>query len=338
MSTSAHPRSPSRVVVVLAPVLAVLLLAGCSGDSQQASMQEDSAPQGERAPDGGGAAENGAEGGEAAEDGAEGGEAVAGSDVEVREREVVHTAQLTVETTEIEDAAGSAKEWVVDAGGHVEAESVTTESGDEGPRASLTLRVPTDSYEDALRELGDLGTRADLERRVEDVTEEVADVDSRVESAEATLDRLRELVEEADDVEDVLAVESEISDRQEELEALQARQQALADSVSLGTIELSLLPPDSYLAEEESDSIGFLGGLVRGWRALLSVLEGAAVALGWSLPFLAVVAVAVVPVLVWRRRRAATETAVVAEPSGDPRPEPVGEGDGDSPEENEREP
>lgn len=286
-------------------------------------MRGEQAPQQDRAAeDGGGAAEDS--------------EAVAGADVDVREREVVHTAELTVETAEIEEAADSAKEWADDAGGHVASESVTAESGDEGPSASLTLRVPTDRYEDALQELGDLGTQANLERQVEDVTEEVADVDSRVESAEATLDRLRELVEEADDVEDVLAVESEISDRQEELEALQARQQALADSTSLGTIELSLLPPDSYLAEDESDSIGFTGGLVRGWRALLSVLEGTAVALGWLLPFLALAAAAVVPALVWRRRRAAAKAATMAEPSGEPDPEPVGVGDGGSaPDENE---
>lgn len=332
METSAHPHIPVRTVPGLAPmlavILAVLLLAGCSG-TLQGDAQEDAsgaaAPQND-APENARDAED--SGGD--EDGA-----VTGSDVDVREREVVHTADLTVETPEVEETADSAKEWVDDAGGHVAAEDVTTRSG-EGPRASLTLRVPTDQYEDALRELGDLGTQANLQREAEDVTEEVADVDSRVESAEATLDRLRDLVEDADTVEDVLAVESEIATRQQELEALQARQQALQDSTSFGTIKLSLLPPDTYLAEDESDSIGFTGGLARGWRALTAVAEGLSVAAGWLLPFLVVVAAAASPFVVWRRRRAAAkrgsakQAGSAAEAAGEPAPEPVGARDGDS--------
>ncbi|WP_052745630.1 DUF4349 domain-containing protein [Allosalinactinospora lopnorensis] len=313
MDISAPPRGTSRLIAAaVTPILAALLLAGCSSTSEQQAVSDadGAAPERDTAAENGPAAPE-AEGGA---DGDAGGDAaVAGSEVDARERAVVHTAELTVEVTEVEAAADDAKEWVGDAGGHVAAENIGTETG-EGPRASLTLKIPADRYEEALDDLGDLGTQADLQRKVDDVTEEVADVDSRVESAEATLDRLRELLDEADSVEDVLAVESEISNRQQELEALQARQQALQDSTTFGTVNLSLLPPDSYLAEQESDSIGFTGGLVRGWRALATAAQGLAVVAGWTLPFLGVAAVAGAPVVLWLRRRVSGRPAPAAEP------------------------
>ncbi len=334
MNTSAHPHVPGRAAAVLAPILAVLLLAGCSGSSQETTAEdtgggsadsERGAPAEEDAP---------AEQEQDARDDEENGADLAGEEVDASEREVVHTANLTVETPEIVEAADSAREWVDEAGGHVESENITNES-EETPSASLTLRVPSEDYEDALEELGDLGTEANLQRDVSDVTEEVADVDSRVESAEASLDRLRDLLDDAENVDDVLAVESEINTRQQDLEALQARQQALQEDTSFGTIELSLLLPDTYLAEEESESIGFTGGLLRGWRALVSVGEGALVALGWLSPFLAVAAVVASPVVVWYRRRTAARAAATpaaeANSAGTARePEPVGAREDDS--------
>ncbi|MDA8370362.1 MAG: DUF4349 domain-containing protein [Nocardiopsaceae bacterium] len=272
--------------VILPFVFVIAVLAGCSGaqTSQGASTPES------RDADAAGEAEP--EDGDAATD--------TETDLDVSDRTVISTADLTVEVGDVAEAAAEAKQWIDSAGGHVASESTTTTSG-EAPEASLTLRVPADRYDEALVELAELGTRTDLQRNVEDVTEEVADVDSRVESAEASLDRLRDLLDEADTVEDILAVESEISTRQAELEALQARQASLADQTTLGTVNLRLIPPDTYLEEDEKESIGFTGGLVRGWRALLVIAQSLAIVFGWLLPFLMVIAVVGAPVLWWRR-------------------------------------
>ncbi|MDT0302833.1 DUF4349 domain-containing protein [Streptomonospora wellingtoniae] len=249
------------------------------------------------------------------------------ADVPVAERDLVHTADLSVEVENVRSAAEEAADWTESAGGYVAAEKVRTADGSP-PHASLTLHVPQKRYEDALEELAALGTRSSLDRRVEDVTEQVADVDSRVESAEASLERLRELLDEAESVEDVLAVEEQISTRQEDLEALQARQESLAQQTSYGTVHLDLAPPETYVEEPADDSIGFLGGLQRGWRALVDVAQAAAVAVGWLLPFLALAAAVGAPAwLLWRRRRAArgpadgdSETGEGAE-TGGTRPE-----------------
>ncbi|WP_245646171.1 DUF4349 domain-containing protein [Nocardiopsis trehalosi] len=275
--------------------LATALLAGCSGMGQEMS----GAAPAPAAQDRGAAPEVAEEGVEAAD-----GAAADGGGVDVADRTRIHTADLIVQVTDVEAASEEAVAWVEEAGGFVSGQHVSTAAGEE-PSATLTLRVPQDRYEDGLAALGELGTRSELRRDVQDVTEEVADVDSRVESAEASLDRLRDLLDEADTVSDVLAVETEISTRQADLESLLARQEALADQADYATVTLNLLPPASYVAETEGESIGFLGGLRHGWAALLTAGRAVAVAVGWLLPFLVVAAVAAAPVVVvWRRRRA----------------------------------
>ncbi|GAB3211799.1 hypothetical protein GCM10027294_35500 [Marinactinospora endophytica] len=287
-------RGRRRAVALACLTLATALLAGCS--ESRSNLGTASVPDAamEAAPP---------------EGGADGAAAEAASDlsVDVSERTVISTASLSVEVSDVEDASERAVERVVAAGGHVAAETAYSDGG-ELPSASLTLKVPQDGYEEALEELAELGDLRSLERRVEDVTEEVADVDSRVESAEASLARLRDLLEEAGTVEEVLAVEAEIGTRQGELEALQARQEALAGQTAYGTIELSLVGPASAT---DVDPSGFGDGFAAGVQALQTLLRGIAVLVGWLLPFLPLVALGGVPVwlLLRRRRRPARDAA-----------------------------
>ncbi|WP_017557600.1 DUF4349 domain-containing protein [Nocardiopsis baichengensis] len=284
-----------------AVALAALLAAGCGAGSTESGGRGAVGPGERGADDGGGPAAGVPE--EAGDgEGAQAGQGADGLDVDPAERQVVHTATMTVEADDVEEASARAKELVADAGGHVASERFSP-SGTRAPSARLVLKVPQDAYDAALEDLGGLGSRTALEREAEDVTGEVADVDSRVASAESSLDRLRDLLAEADTVEDVLKVESEIADRQAELEALQARQEALSDSTSFGTVELELHAPSGRPADTGDDSIGFLGGLAYGWQALMALADGVAVAAGWLLPFLATAAVVLAPLAWWRRRQ-----------------------------------
>ncbi|PSK98188.1 uncharacterized protein DUF4349 [Murinocardiopsis flavida] len=331
MDTNRTPRPPGRraraAALVLTPILAVLLLAGCGADPQASS---DIAPAPQENSDGGagrGAPEAGPDAGPEAADqqadkgsgsGAESGSGGgAAGDAEIADREVVHTADLSVEVKNVAAAVDDAKAWVDDADGYVAGQTLNSESAGV-PRGSVTLKVPEKRYEDALDAMGDLGRQVDLQSQVDDVTEQVADVDSRVTSAKATLKRLRGLLDDAESVPDVLAVETEINTRTSELESLQARQESLKSQTTYATINLELMPPDSFVPDREpDDSIGFLGGLRQGWAALVDVGQGALVVIGTLLPFAAVLALlAAPPALWWRRRRArAARNPAAAKPA-----------------------
>jgi hypothetical protein len=148
----------------------------------------------------------------------------------------------------------------------------------------------------------DLGKRLSQHQGSQDVTEEVADVDSRVRSAQATLDQFRTLLRKANKIGEILDIEREISTREADLEALQARQKALAAQTTMATITLDLQGPAPKAPKPKEPDTGFLGGLKTGWKALVKAVGVGLTVLGVLLPWLVLAAIAWVVVIFVRRR------------------------------------
>ncbi|GHC84607.1 hypothetical protein GCM10007079_26770 [Nocardiopsis terrae] len=314
MDTPSLPQAGRVAGMTVATGLAALLFTACGATTENIGAADGGGSSAEYAAE---SADRAAPGAQAEADAAEedAGEGGVGSDLEVGDRQLVHTANMTVRVDDVAEAAELAKEMTLGADGYVANESLSTPAGGS-PEGNLVLRIPNEDYEGALDGLAELGDRSELERSVEDVTEEVADVESRIESSETALETLRGYLEEAEDVDDLLRVESEIQQRQEELEAFQARLESLRNQTAYSTVHLTLVPPATYLEETTEESVGFLGGLERGWRALVGLGQGAAVAVGWLLPFAAVLAVlGAGPLWLWRRRRGARAASSAAAPA-----------------------
>jgi hypothetical protein len=291
----------ARFLIILAMAVG-LALTGCSGggDSQTTAGG-----------DGGGEAAIGGED----NSGGGGGEEGTGNQLPfgpaALEREVITTAEITVRSSDVSRDAERASQLVTTAGGQI--------SGDvrggvaERQTADLVLRVPPADVDDVLAGLADLGEELSRSVRSEDVTTVVADVDSRVASLQASLDRLRGLIADASDITDLVTLERELAGRETELESLQAQQRALNDQVALATVTLHLLAEQ---AEEPGDEpAGFLSGLAGGWDAFVTVGVTLLTLLGAALPFLATAAVLAGVALFIRRRRTAVAISSAAQPA-----------------------
>ncbi|MEU2247207.1 DUF4349 domain-containing protein [Streptomyces sp. NPDC019224] len=212
---------------------------------------------------------------------------------------VVRTASLSVEVEDVSKAAGNARTAAQVAGGLVEKE--TTERID-GTRDSshLVLRVPQKAYDEVLRELAGTGKPLSRTSAAKDVTDQVVDIDSRIATQRASVARVRELMERAGKLADVVTLEGELSSRQAALESLLAQQASLKDRTTLATITLDLVEPETAA----DDDPGFPDAVAGGWHAFVTMLRWLALAIGAAAPFLAVAAVLAV---LWRlllRRRA----------------------------------
>ena len=157
------------------------------------------------------------------------------------------------------------------------------------------LEVLPGRLDGVLDQLGALGEETQRRSSTQNVTEQVADVDSRVATMQASIARIRAILSRATRIGDVVTVEGELSRRVTELESVQARQRALAGQVGMATVTLHLLARGGPAA---ADRGGFLGGLQDGWSGFTRTLGWLLAALGAVLPFLLVV----VPVLLVARR------------------------------------
>lgn len=310
--------------------VAALVLTGCGGAAEQSAVApaaDAGAARGDslaaRPEAAGGGADESAASALAEADGQAKG---ADQRVNVRpeDRQIVYTAELTVRAKDVAAAAEQAKRLVLAAGGYVADERSDSYDGGDS-RAVLVLKVPPDRYPAVLGQLGkDLGTRLSLHQGTEDVTEEVADVAARVKSAEAALNQMRTLLSKAEKIGEVLEIEREISQRTAELEALQARQKALAARTAMATVTLNLVGPTATPPPDDDEPSGFLGGLATGWDSLVAAAKVGLTVLGVLLPWLVVLAVVAFAVrLLLRRLR--------PRPAAPPAPPAVGAPDPDAP-------
>jgi hypothetical protein len=197
---------------------------------------------------------------------------------------------MTIRATDVARSADKATQIVTVAGGHVSEEKSNTYS--DNSESVITFKIPTNQYQSVLARLSrELGKRESLHQGTEDVTEQVADVDSRLKSARTTLDQFRTLLTKASKIGEVLEVEREISSREADLEALQSRQKTLAAQTNMATLTLTLVSPTAKTPKPVEEPSGFLGGLATGWKTLVSAVKVGLTIFGVLLPWLVVLAV-----------------------------------------------
>ena len=219
----------------------------------------------------------------------------------------IQVAQMTVDIArgKVAAAADRAESIALGVGGDVDTDDRT--SG-RYATASLLLRVPPPSLTSVLGQLSRLGHERSRQLSTTDVTERVADVNSRVASAQEAIARLRGLYASASKVADVIAVEAELSQRESDLESLQAQQRALQRQTSLASITLTLqtaTPPAKPAPKHHHHATrsGFVGGLDRGWHGFVAAAKWVGTAVGTLLPFLALFAlIGLAARFAWRRR------------------------------------
>ncbi len=304
-------RRSARSVQALAGLLlaGALALTGCSGAAD------------------GGASSDSAAGGEAAQSDAKGvapdGVTDSGAGGGARKQastapttaptHIIRTASLTVRVKDVPDALDKARTTVENAGGYVGNET-TTRGGDGHERTRVVLRVPVDRYAEVLDDLEGAGKLVERSAKAQDVTDQVVDVQSRITSQRASVARIRELMDRATRLSDVVTLEGELSSRQADLEALLAQQASLKDRTSLATITLSLTENPVKKAAPKDDDPGFLDALAGGWDAFVTMLRWLAVVFGAMLPFLVVAALLVLLWVKLPRRSRRTVRPAAADP------------------------
>ena len=213
-----------------------------------------------------------------------------------RVREITRSHEGTVSSMQV----ASGDEWIYhyDETGNIVGDGTAV-------RGWVTVRVPTDSYEDFVAEVGDLGTIRYQSESTDDVTQEHVDMSARLANLKAQETRLREFFDAAKDVDDMLAIEEELGRVRGEIESLDAQITYLERQAAMATVSVELVEPDDIVTPA-GESWGFADAITSGIRGAAAVLTGALTVIIASAPvWLAGLVVFLVVRAVRRRRRAA---------------------------------
>lgn len=198
-------------------------------------------------------------GGGGADDGT-GGDGVRPTD----NRSIIFVATVDVVVEDVALSASLAKSQIAGLGGLVFGEETSVGTS---TRTTLEFKVLPEDFDEALARLEGLGELRGQTITADDVTERVVDLQSRITSAAASVDRLRNFLEQAGSLEDIAELEVQLLQRETDLEVLRGQLRTLQDQVALATIFLTLSEPAPPAIEALGDvAVTYIEGADAGDR------------------------------------------------------------------------
>jgi hypothetical protein len=216
-------------------------------------------------------------------------------------RRVIHTATLELLVDDIEPARQALLRLVEEYKGFV-AGSETGGSPGVPRSGHWTVRVPVAKYSEFVDAAGRLGETLHVRTDAQDVTEQFVDLEARLKNKRVEEERLQEhLKSSTGKLEDILAVEKELSRVRGEIEEAEGRRQKLTNLADLATVTVSLRERKGYTPPESpafgatvgrtfGESLDLLGRCGKGlvlvavavapWLPVLVVIVGAAWLIG----------------------------------------------------------
>ena len=177
-----------------------------------------------------------------------GGEAGAsGGTLQLADRKIISTGNITVEVEDVEGAVTAVEAFVDSVGGYVEV--LSRSGGDEFNRASLTIRVPQGQFASAYDRIRQLGEVLNEHQGSEDVSEQFIDLEARLNSAKREEQSFLGLLGRAATVSDVLTIERELARVRADIERYQGQLDFLSRRVDLSTIWVELVPEEGPFVE-----------------------------------------------------------------------------------------
>jgi hypothetical protein len=208
------------------------------------------------------------------------------------------TLELEVPRGDFQDRFGRASDVAQQFGGFVSGNR-TTETKGRVASGSVTIRVPSDKFDAALKALRRLGRVKEEVQTGEDVSQEFVDLEARLRHAKAEEAFYLKLLDKATTISDSIQIQGQLSQVQLQLEQIQGRLNYLNSQTSFSTVIVRMFEP----GVERATPRGLLAkAWANGVRGFQSVIAGIIVLLMWLAPL---VILALLGVLLWRvlRRR-----------------------------------
>lgn len=214
----------------------------------------------------------------------------------VANRQLIHTGTIGILVDDVPATSTEVREWTADQGGFVSSstQEVHEAHNETWTTETLVIRVPSETFDTSMQTVETLGEVQTFETETEDVTDQLVDLDARLENLRMERDRLRTLFEEANETRDVLAVQDELASVQEEIERLEAQRQQLEDQVAFSTITVHLTEeePEAEPTPEEPEwyETSVAGAFFDSVDGLIVAARALVVGVAFAVPYLLVLA------------------------------------------------
>lgn len=282
-----------KAVLSVAAFLIMLTIPACGASS--GSSASDSAAWSNSMPAEGAVQEAGIYEEAAETDVGSGSETAALEENAVSDRKLIKNVSMAVETEDYAGLISVVQSRVEELGGYTESFESYNESSVGSRSASLTLRIPADRLDEFVSQVEEISNIVSRQETVEDVTLTYVDLESRRRMYEEEEDRLLSLLEQAETLEEIIALESRLTEVRYQLESMESQLRTMDNQVNYSTIYLSIDEVERYTPPAEKGTwerirTGFTENVYRVGNGIKEFFIGFVI----SLPILLVLAVGII--------------------------------------------
>lgn len=171
------------------------------------------------------------------------------------ERKLITRMNIEAETEELDPLVSRIESKAVSLGGYIESSSVYNStayhnSDYSNRQADITARVPTKKLDEFVSELEGSSNITSRSRNVEDVTLNYVDTQAHKDALEAEKTSLLKLMEGAKSVEDIMAIETRLTDVRYELESIERQLRSYDNQIDYSTVYINLREVKAYTPQE----------------------------------------------------------------------------------------
>lgn len=155
-------------------------------------------------------------------------------------RKLIKTVDMTVETEEFDALMANIKAKVTELGGYFE--NISNNSNRQGINrySSMTLRIPVLKLDQFVTNIQENSNVLYSNEYVQDVTLSYVDLESHKKALLAEQDTLLRLLEKAETIEDIIQIESRLSDVRYQIESMESQLRTYDNLISYSTVYISL--------------------------------------------------------------------------------------------------
>lgn len=199
-----------------------------------------------------------------------GGEAVTEQQNIITERKLIKEGNITFETENVQKTKELIFKSLKELNAYVANENTYTYSDKQECR--IVIRVPAGQFDALLSNISNIASKIDSKNvDVLDVTEEYIDIEARIKTKKELENRYKEILKQANKVEEILSIEKEIGQLRTEIEAVEGRMRYLKDKIGYSTLTVTFY-------QKVNAAFGFslklTQGIKNGWTNLLWFMIG----------------------------------------------------------------
>ncbi|MBQ8623114.1 MAG: DUF4349 domain-containing protein [Oscillospiraceae bacterium] len=165
------------------------------------------------------------------------------------ERKIIKNKSMDVQTTDLNAFVEELKKQVTALGGYIENSSNYKESAD------FTLRIPAENYDAFSAVVGNLGTVTYENEYIDDVTSQYIDIEARLKALRTEQESYLRLMEKAETVEEILQIQSYLSNVNYQIESYTAQLNSYKSKISYSTIRVNVVEVERVVTVTEKPTV-----------------------------------------------------------------------------------